>query len=171
MTDLTSPRSKLSPVIDAISILMAWRTTGNFQARVHHQLGAEPSSEYQLEARPRQSSYRLVSKETGLVDSFDAVSRSLISAGERVEYRDNMLVFEPLPVRLAFPLSLGIWGRSFDDYRIVDGASAGDDIILSLSNTRDPQIAGLLTVSRAQRKAVRLDTPTQKIVYESIEPL
>ncbi len=171
MSAATSPASTLVPVVDAITILMSWRTIGSFRARVHHELGAEPVRTYDLEARPRQLSYRLVDVDSGRLDSFDGESRELVEAGKRVEYHTHMLVFEPLPARLAFPLSLGIWGRSFDDYRIVDGADDGDQIVLSLAHTHASDVSGTLTVSRTERKAVRLDTPTQKIRYESVEPL
>lgn len=171
MTAATSPESTLPTVVDAISILMAWRTIGNFRARVQFELGADQPRQYDLEMYPRKGSYRLVDVETGRVDSFDGESRELVTADERVKYHAHMLVFEPLPVRLAIPTSLGIWGRSFDDYRIVHGENAADDIVLTLVNTRAGNVSGTLTVSRSQRKAVRLDTPTQKIRYESVEPL
>lgn len=171
MTVAASFTSRVTPVVDAISILMAWRTLGGFRARVHFQLGADPPRKYDLEARTRELSYRLVDVESGQVDSFDGESRELVEADKRVEYRTHLLVFEPLPARLAFPLSLGIWGRSFDDYRISYGEDEGDNIVLSLVNTRASDVTGTLTVSRTERKAMRLDTPTQQIRYESVEPL
>lgn len=171
MTVEELPPTGIAPVIDAISILMAWRTLGDFRARVTHTLGADDPREYDLTMRPRVGSYRLVDVATGRVDSFDNESREIVAGNETSRLEAHMLVFEPLPVRLAIPTSLGIWGRSFDDYRIDGGYDTGDHIVLTLVHTRASDVVGTLTVSRPERKAVRLDTPTQSIRYESVEPL
>lgn len=171
MADFAPAVGELDVVMDAVRILMSWRTVPSFRARVLYRLGNDTEREYELEAQPRELSYRLIDVTTGRVDQFIGETRQLISADSEMEYHPYMLTFEPLPVRLAFPMSLGIWGRSTDGYRIVGGTANSDNITLSLAHNKHPDLFGSLTVSGSRRMALRLDTPTEKCRYEGVEPL
>jgi hypothetical protein len=171
MTDFTRMTGALEVVVDAVSILMSWRTVPSFRARVLHRLGDDVEREYQMEARPRALSYRLVEVGSGKADEFEGESRRLVSNSSELEYRIHMLAFEPLPVRLAFPMSLGIWGRATDGYRITGGTAEGSEIVLSLAHVQQGDLQGSLIIDRARRMAIRLDTPTEACRYERVEPI
>lgn len=158
-------------LVEALEILMSWRAARGFRARVFHSLYGESEREYELEARPRELTYRLVEALTGRVDEFEGSNGRLVNGGHTVEYNVHMVKFEPLPVRLAFPMSLGIWGRPSDSYRIAGAAEEDDDIILTLVHMKDPKLVGSLAVSRKDRTAQRLNTPTESCRYEDVEPL
>gem|GEM_PF-6041062 len=81
----------------------------------------------------------------------------------------NSFSVEHPAARLAFPLSLLVWGRSFDDYRFTGQAVRRDEHIeLALVHTKDDGVKGSLTVSDPFRMAVKLDTPTLLIEYTEI---
>lgn len=157
---------------EGLSLLMSWRLVGRFRAHVVHRLGDSPERAYQLDANPRHLSYQLVNIETGKVDSYEWLDRRRVVQGKDEEETVFALTPEPLAARLAFPLSLGVWGRSFDDYRFTGEAKRHDGLLdLVLVHSKDPALQGLLSINPSRRQAVRLDTPTQYLAYESIEPL
>jgi hypothetical protein len=167
----TSSTREVDVVMEAVSILMAWRTAPNFRARVFHRIAGDTEREYELEAEPRECSYRLVEVETGAVDQFVGETRRLTSGTVSLDFHVYMVAFEPPAARLAFPMSLGVWGRPTDGYRMVGGHRVGDTIVVRLVHISQPALNGSLTVSRSSRMAVRLDTPTETCRYEGIEPL
>ncbi|WP_152631061.1 hypothetical protein [Agreia bicolorata] len=162
--------NEVGVIVDAISILMSWRTRPNFTARAIHRNGFEAERESTLDARPRKLSYSLVDSSSGRLDEFDGESRRLVVGGELTEYSVDFLTFEPLPVRLAFPLALSIWGRKNDAYTIVDGIRDDEFIVLTLEHSADAAVQGTLTIDTVRGLAVRLDTPTEACRYEDIEP-
>lgn len=168
---MTENASELDTVMEAISILHAWRTRGNITQRVRHRFAGEPAREYEVVADPGTLSYRVTDTETGVVDSFDGVTRTLVVGGVEHPYDLSMIVFEPRPARLAFPLALGIWGTSTGGYRITGGTDAGDDIVLDLAHGTDDTLRGTLTVSRPHRMAIRLETPHETLAYTDLRPV
>jgi hypothetical protein len=71
----------------------------------------------------------------------------------------------------AFPLSLDIWGRPGDGYRITGAVGDDEQVTLTLEHQKDTTLVGRLVVDRSRRIAVRLDTPTLAIRYRDIQPI
>lgn len=170
--------------LEGLGLLMQWRFAGSFRALVVSKEGVDaPEREFDLVAEPRLLRYRITERDTGRVSSFDGATGEIVSVDEPCYYGPNVIGFEPMEVRLAFPSNLGIWGNIPGNYRIVGarevavGEYAEDpnievgDIELLLVLLKADEYKGSLIVSRRQRAAVRLDTPIQTIWYRSIEPL
>lgn len=168
---------------EGLGLLNLWRATPSFRARVVSQgTKDEPERDFDLIAEPAWLRYQLTDVASGSVSSFDGTTNALVIDGEPSEYSANVIGFEPMEVRLAFPANLGIWGNALGNYRIVGGReiAAGQypedphiqpgDIEILLSLSRAPQLSGSLVISRRQRMAVRLDTPIQTLWYRRIGP-
>jgi len=156
-------------LLDAIAILMDWRLVQSFRCDVTFMQNGTPT-EYELVARPGVSSYVCTEKQTGRVFSHDEATGETISASERIKREPNQLRTEPLPIRLAFPLSLDVWGRRSGGWRMVDAERSDDEILVLLRHQTDPHLFGSLTIDTKRRLAVRLDTVTQVCHYTNIGP-
>ena len=161
--------NELGVIVQGIGALMAWRTVPAFSATVVYELG-DDARRYHFVARPIRPAYSLVDMKSGLVDSYDAVTREYVTESEPHDLDYHWLTPEASPARLAFPMSLLIWGRRIDAWRIGSGTRNGNELALGLVSTQDPQFRGSLTVDLEFGMAVRFDTPFEKIWYEGVEP-
>lgn len=162
----------LDTVMEGVSLLMQWQRIPRFREIVWCQIGASgETGKYVLEVSPRDYAYSLQNVETGEISSFDGRTRELVSDGDPVPYDLSMLIFEPMPTRLAFPMSLGIWGRDHDNFRIVGGESTGQLIVLELASRDSPEISGKLILDKTRSKAIGFVSPILKIWYEADEEI
>ncbi|MFJ4174699.1 hypothetical protein [Microbacterium sp. NPDC089696] len=156
--------------VRAMTILMSGPLIPSCKARVVLRQGAgAPVESFLLDASPRDLVYTLHSEDGELVDDYDGYTHTRRSETPVQDIPRNSFYAEHLAARLAFPMSLPIWGRSFDNYRLTGEASAnGEQIKLALVHTKDDTVKGSLVVSDPFRIAVKLDTPTLLIEYTEI---
>lgn len=166
---MDSKQTTLQPelFVEALAVLMSWRRIGKFSSRVCYRIGVgEALTTVMLIADPMRLTYTITSKDGEVREECDGFNHTLSHDGQMEVLQVENLVYEAYAARLAFPLSLPIWGRSFDDYRLTGEANrATDGIELQLVHARDSRLRGTLTVSVPLRMAVRLDTPTVFVGY------
>lgn len=126
-------------------------------------------AEHDVWANPLTGAWRATDRSTGDVDSYDPTTREYRLAGELQEMYPGQWGIEPEVVRLALPITLGVWGRGTDPWRMVSAAEAEDEFLVSLRSTRDDHLLGSLTVSKQLEMATRFDTPVGCIHYRDIE--
>ena len=133
-------------------------------------MGADaPVELFLIDASPRDLVYTLHRADGELVDDYDGYTHTRRSATPVQDIPRNSFKVEHLAARLAFPLSLPVWGRSFDNYRFTGEAiEEAAHIRLALVHTKDDRLKGSLLVSDDLRMAVKLDTPTLMIEYTEI---
>lgn len=167
----TPASSQPTSLVDAIAILMSWRRVGKFRAQVNYRVGVNTATRaVLLTADPTAMKYSLTWTDRDLHEDCDAYNHILTRDGQTEILEVDRLIFESYPARLAFPLSLPIWGRSFDDYRFTGDVSlAPETMDLHLVHSADSRLRGTLTVSIPLRMAVKLDTPTIFVAYEEVQ--
>lgn len=156
--------------VRAMTLLMSGPLIPSCRAQVALRLGADaPVEHFVLDVSPRDLVYTLHRADGELVDDYDGFTHTRRSESQVQDIPRNSFNVEHFAARLSFPLSLPIWGRSFDSYRFTGAALAdGDRIELPLVHTKDDRVTGSLTVSDDLRMAVKLDTPTLLIEYTEI---
>jgi len=154
----------------AIAILTSWRLVPTFRCTaVIRSRFDEESSSYELHAEPRHSSYFLTDLVTGRVSSYDDYRRERITGGIPVAVYPYDYRAEAIPARLAFPMSLSVWGRRSDAYRMVKAVEDGERLTVDLVNRKDPDDVGRLVIDVARRAVVELDTSSLWLTYEGVE--
>jgi hypothetical protein len=153
----------------AVALITDWRKVSTFRCRAVVGSGGE-ASEFELHAEPNHSSYYCTDLATGRVSAYDDATRERITFSTVVPVYPYEVNSEALPARLAFPLSLGIWGRRGDAYRMVRAVEHGDRMVVEIANNGDAAVVGELSIDVARRAIVRLDSPSLTISYEEIEP-
>ena len=156
--------------VRAITLLMSGPLIPSCRARVALRVGVDaPVEHFVIDASPRDLVYTLHRADGELVDDYDGYTHTRRSETLVHDIPRNSFKVEHFAARLAFPLSLPVWGRSFDGYRFTGEAVAdGDQIELALVHAKDDRVTGSLTVSDDFRMAVKLDTPTLLIEYTEI---
>ncbi|WP_447913832.1 hypothetical protein [Microbacterium phyllosphaerae] len=156
--------------VRAMTLLMSGPLIPSCHARVALRQGADaPVEHFVIDASPRDLVYTLHRADGELVDDYDGYTRTRRSELPVQDIPRNSVNVEHFAARLAFPLSLPVWGRSFDSYRFTgEAVEDGDQIELALVHTKDDRVTGALTVSDDFRMAVKLDTPTLLIEYTEI---
>lgn len=156
--------------VRAMTLLMSGPLIPSCRARVSLRVGVDaPVEQFVLDASPRDLVYTLHRADGELVDDFDGYTHTRRSEAAVQDIPRNSFHVEHFAARLAFPLSLPVWGRSFDSYRFTGEALVdGDQLDLPLVHTKDDRVTGSLTVSDDLRMAVKLDTPTLLIEYTQI---
>lgn len=152
----------------AVSILTDWRTVRTFRCRSFVRTGGE-EAEYDLHAEPNHSSYRCVARGSGRLFSYDDVMRERVTAGRVEQVLAYQLHVEAMPARLAFPLSLGVWGRRGDSFTMIGAVTSGDELHVDLVSVSGSRRAGRLVVDVPRRLAVELDTPELGLRLRGIE--
>ncbi len=164
-------RHTLDPVMEAVATMADYRFVHGFRCKATMRLpGDERDREFTVRADPTRSSYSVYEIETDRIWSYEPGSMTKISGGISEPKLANQVHDDPLPVRLAFPLSLPIWGRKRDVYRMVDGKRSDSYLAISLDSYEPGTFSGLLTIDRRLRMIVRLDVPTLFLEYSDIEP-
>lgn len=108
---------------------------------------------------------------TGRTESFDPQSLSLQNGEDSMQLSlDRIPHSFPDSVKLAFPLSLPIWGRRRDEYHPVSVEEQDNDIVLLLRHQKDKSIFGSFTFDRESGRAMRLVTPTL-LLRQEVQPL
>lgn len=99
---------------------------------------------------------------TGRIQSFDPNTLSLHDGEESRQLSlDRIPRSFPEPVKLAFPLSLPIWGRHRDEYHPISVEDQDNDTVFLLRHQKDKSVFGSFTFDRETGRAKRLVTPTQ----------
>ena len=159
----------LSTVLEGVAILLDWRKRAAFQSDVIVRLGND-CHEYRVTARPRELFYEVASVQAGTVESFDPRSGVIREGAFERALEPFQLATEPMAVRLAFPVSLGIWGRPGDSYRMTGARRTGGRLVMALAHQTDHSLTGELVIDLDRRTAIQLDTPTLGIEYRDIQP-
>ena len=156
--------------VRAVTLLMSGPLIPSCRAEVALRQGADaPVEHFLIDASPRDKVYTLHRADGELVDDYDGYTLTRRSEALVQDVPRNSFNVEHFAARLVFPLSLPVWGRSFDGYRFTGEAHAdSDQIELALVHTKDDRVTGSLTVSDDFRMAVKLDTPTLLIEYTEI---
>lgn len=156
--------------VRGVTLLMSGPLIPSCRARVALRVGADaPIEHFLIDASPRDLVYTLHRADGELVDDYDGYTHTRRSETPVQDILRNSFHVEHFAARLVFPLSLPVWGRSFDGYRFTGEALAdGEHIELALVHTADDRVKGSLTVSDDFRMAVKLDTPTLLIEYAEI---
>ena len=104
---------------------------------------------------------------SGRIQSFDPNTLTLHNGEESLQLSvDRIPRSFPEPVKLAFPLSLPIWGRLRDEYHPIAVEDQGNDTVLILRHQKDKSIFGSFAFDRETGRAKRLVTPTQLLDQE-----
>lgn len=156
--------------VRAMALLMSGPLIPSCRAQVALRQGIDsPVEHFLIDASPRDLVYTLHRAGGELIDDYDGYTHTRRSETAVQDIPRNAFNVEHFAARLAFPLSLPIWGRSFDSYRFTGAALADGELIeLALVHTEDDRVKGSLTVSDDFRMAVKLDTPTLLIEYTEI---
>lgn len=156
--------------VRAMTLLMSGPLIPSCRAQVALRVGGDaPVELFLIDASPRDLVYTLHRADGELVDDYDGYTHTRRSETPVQDIPRNSFNVEHFAARLVFPLSLPVWGRSFDGYRFTGEALVeGDHIELALVHTKDDTVKGSLTVSEPFRMAVKLDTPTLLIDYTEI---
>jgi len=80
--------------------------------------------------------------------------------GHRVDVRGNDGSHVPFELRPLFPLTLPIWDRAGDEWRMVSAAGDGDHVIVTFPHRERAELAAELTVDAVRRVVVSWVTPT-----------
>ncbi|WP_309105327.1 hypothetical protein [Arthrobacter sp.] len=108
---------------------------------------------------------------TGRIESFDPNTLSLHDGEESRQLSlDRIPSSFPESVKLAFPLSLRIWGRERDQYHPISVEDHDNDTVLILRHQKDKSIFGSFTFDRETGRAKRLVTPTQ-LLHQDVKVL
>jgi hypothetical protein len=156
-------------LMKAVALMTDWRMVGTFRCRAVMSEGSE-TDEYELHAEPSHSSYRLTDLQGGRVSSYDDTTRERVTSDVVTPVHPYELRSEPLPVRLAFPLSLPVWGRTGDSYWMVRAIENGGRLIVELALRELAAVTGELTIDVRRRAVVRFETIDSTLAYEDIEP-
>jgi len=156
--------------VRAMTLLMSGPLVPSCRAQVALRVGVDaPVELFLIDASPRDLVYTLRRTDGELVDDYDGYTHTRRSETLVQDIPRNSFNVEHLASRLVFPLSLPVWGRSFDDYRFTgEGFTKGEQIELGLVHSKDDTVMGSLMVSDPFRMAVKLDTPTLMIEYTEI---
>lgn len=159
------------PLMNAVAIMTDWRLVRTFACEVVlHDLQTQHAQVFDLHAEPMHSSYTLTERVTGREQSYDDATRTLATEGQTKQRQPNDLLTDPVPVRLAFPLSLPIWGRRHDTYWMADARQQGRTLAVHLVGKEDATLSGALTIDLELGLAVRIDAPTLQLEYRGIVP-
>lgn len=157
-------------LMDAVAILSDWRLVQTFRCEA---LLTDPSSgviqRFDVHAEPNHLSYSVTETATGKQWTYDDATRTAEIDGHVMHQQPYHLLTEPLPVRLAFPVALPVWGRGHDTYRMIDAHEDGDEIIVGLRGRTDRALSGTLAIDVVRGLATRIDTPTLQLEYRGIE--
>lgn len=158
--------------VDALAVIMSWRRIGAFRASVRSCNGAGAEKRYTLEANTLRLTYTLWNLESGQVEHFDGEARTRSFGRSMETIHPGEFTPESVPARLAFPLSLLIWGRGVDNYRFTGKAQrTAMETRLELIHTRDETMRGTLTLDHRWRMLTALESPVDSLVYEDIATL
>jgi hypothetical protein len=163
------PGTQLTLVLHAVALLLDWRKRAPFHCDATVRF-VDESLQYRVVARPRHLSYEVTNVQTGVAESLDSSIRMIPDGVTDKLQQQNQINTEPMAVRLAFPLSLGIWGRPSDSYRISGAHQRGNEFALTLTHQQQPGLVGELVIDQGRQTAIRLSTPTLTIEYRNIQP-
>lgn len=159
-----------APLMRAIAVMTDWRLVQTFKCEaLWREVGSGNEQLFKLHAEPIHSSYSFVEPATGKQWSYDDRTRVSVLDGRPFEHRPENVLTDPFAVRLAFPLSLPIWGRRHDTYRMVDAHQDGSALIVQLAGRTVQGLEGTVTIDVERGMAVRIDASTLRLEYRGIE--
>ncbi len=132
-------------------------------------MGTGEAKEYDLHAEPNHSSYLCVEHGTGRRFGYDDHERTLETAGHSQTVMPYQVNPEMWAARLAFPMSLNVWGRPNDTYRMVTASRREGLITVRLEASKYPGLEGRLVIDETRAVTVELDTPELSLQYLSIQ--
>lgn len=150
----------------AIGAAIGGGSTHQFEAISTSQHGNDVE-QWAIVAVPGTFHWSAKSLRTGRMQSFDPDTLSLRDGEDSRELSLHRIPHSfPEAVKLAFPLSLPIWGRNRDEYHPISAEQQDTDIVLILRHQKDQAIFGSYTFDRESGRAKRLVTPTQVLQQE-----
>jgi len=158
-------------LMDVVALLSDWRMVRPFEcdAVVKWKVRGKESL-VRVHADPRHSSYTAVDSQSGEVWSYDDQSRRTVFAGQVVERHPYDLPYAPDSVQLAFPLTLPIWGRRADRFRMVAVSEHERQFVVALEGQGEWRGYGAeLSIDRGRGVAVRFDAPDLLLEFGGIK--
>ncbi|MEV7692237.1 hypothetical protein AB0N73_02790 [Microbacterium sp. NPDC089189] len=158
-------------LMNVVALLSDWRTVRPFEcdAVVKRKVSGEESL-VRVHADPRHSSYTAVDSQSGEVWSYDDQTRRTVFAGHVVERHPYDLPYAPDALQLAFPLTLPIWGRRADRFRMAAVSVHETQFVVALEGQGDWNGYGAeLTIDRLRGVAVRFDAPDLLLEFGGIK--
>ncbi|MAL57608.1 MAG: hypothetical protein CL682_10675 [Brevundimonas sp.] len=158
-------------LMDVVALLSDWRMVRPFEcdAVVKWKVSGKESL-VRVHADPRHSSYTAVDSQSGEVWSYDDQSRRTVFAGQVVERHPYDLPYAPDSVQLAFPLTLPIWGRRADRFRMVAVSEHERQFVVALEGQGEWRGYGAeLSIDRGRGVAVRFDAPDLLLEFGGIK--
>lgn len=154
----------------SIGLAMAGGDGRPFTARSICQYGGEVQ-QWDVAVVPASFEWSSTHLISGRTESFDPATLSLIADGNAFRLTpDRIPGTFPDQVKLAFPLSLPIWGRPRDQYHPVSVEDHDEGSVLLLRNSKDPGLFGSLTFDRTSGRAKRLATPSELLLMNVETP-
>ena len=151
----------------AMGIAMSGGGGYQYEATSTYQQGGTDIEQYAIVVHPRALSWQATSLRTGRIESFDPHTLSLHSGEDVMQLSvDRIPRSFPEAVKLAFPLSLPIWGRHHDEYHPMSLEERDNDVVLILRHQKDKALFGSFTFDRESGRAKRLATPTYVLRQE-----
>ncbi|MFJ5955337.1 hypothetical protein ACIQC5_05190 [Paenarthrobacter sp. NPDC092416] len=153
----TSPED----LAQAIGLVIGAGDGTHYEATSTWMCGAQ-TEQHKISVHPRAFSWQGENVQTGERSSFDPATMRMRLGGE-----DSTLSLDRIPfsfpgfVKLAFPLSMAIWGRSGDDFRPIALEAAGAECVILLRHQTDIRLFGSLSFDRMTGRTTRLVLPTE----------
>jgi len=154
----------------SIGIAMSGGDGHPFTARSFSQYGSDVQ-QWDVAVVPASFEWSSTHLTSGRTESFDPATLSLNTDGSVLRLTpDRIPCTFPDQVKLAFPLSLPIWGRPRDEYHPVSVEDHEEGAVLLLRHSKDPGLFGSLTFDRASGRARRLATPSTLLLMRVESP-
>jgi len=157
-----------SALMETVSELLDWARVSPFAARFT-QSDTNGTSSSDVAVNPRTGAWRTrdiqtgrslrYSPETHLIYVNDEEDGQPASDGQRPQHQS---------VRMAFPLSLDIWGRRSDSFRPVDVERSGGEAILLLRHRTEPAIYGSARLDTSRGLLTAVQSPLYSWAFQDV---
>jgi len=150
-------------LIKAISVLVDGDARTHLSGVIVHRThGEDRKIPFTADGRTGEWAYS-IGRMTASRDRYGNVVQRI---GRGAEDRGGNADHVPFELRIIFPLTLLIWDRAGDEWRMVSADEDGDQVTVHLVDREHPQLTAELTVDTARRLAVRFSTPGDTISVE-----
>jgi len=144
-------------LIAAISVLVDGDARTHLGGTItHHTNGEDRRVSFTADGRTGAWEYK-IGRLTGSRDDQGNVVERIGGRGEDMVGNSDRVPFE---LQLLFPLTMLIWDRAGDEWRMDSAIEDGDHVTVHLVHREQPQCTAELTVDTARRLATRFSTPT-----------
>lgn len=161
-------------LLHVIGSILSWEDRSAFRAQISREVVGAETEKYLVTAYPASSEVEI----TGITHEYlMKLERPFmqVSTPEGTSTRACSAARVPGGIAvLIFPLTMPIWGRTRDTFRMTELSESSDNfdaLRILLSGTRDPALSGFLTYSKTHRACVELSLPGERIAMHDIEDL